>query len=417
MFNRRLFSIILVAALTLMALPALKPAQADTTTVNYFTFSAAPDHLKDLDAIIAGFKSENPDLDVKVSTAPFDNYFTLLQTDLSGGKGPDVFELNYENFVAYASKGVLLDLGTQTSADKTWDASVYYPRALSIFASDKKQFALPESFSTVLLLYNKDLFDAAKVDYPKADWTWDDAIAAAKKLTNKDKGVWGLYSPVQFYEFFKKAAQGNCKFFNDDQTESLLNSKECVTVLDKMLSFTKEGVMPTAADLGGVKDDELFKSGKLAMWVNGIWQFAAMKDAPFKWDVTLEPGMANKAHHFFANGIAVNANTKIAAAAYKWARYLTSSKVAATTRVASSWELPALTDKSLFADYLKLTPPDNRQAVFDALNSVVPIPVIARQSEMQDKVGAALDKAVSGELTSQQALDQAKKDVDALLKK
>jgi multiple sugar transport system substrate-binding protein len=416
MITRRILAVLLVAMLSLTLFPAAAPAHAATTTINYFTFSAAPDHVKDLDTIIAAFKQENPDIDVKVQTAPFADYFTLLQTDLSGGTGPDVFELNYENFVTYASKGTLLDISSPASADKTWDAKVYYPRALSIFQLDGKQYALPESFSTVLLFYNKDLFDAAKVDYPKADWTWDDAVAAAKKLTNKDKGVWGLYSPIQFYEFFKKAAQGGCQFFNEKKTESLLNSPECVAVLEKMLSFTKEGVMPTPADLGGVKDDELFKQGKLAMWVNGIWQFAAMKDTPFKWDITLEPGLKNKAHHFFANGIAINANTKNAAAAYKWARFLTSSKAAAQTRIASSWELPALTDKALFADYLKQTPPANRQAVFDALESIIPIPVIARQNEMQDKVGAMLDKAASGELTAQQALDQAKKDVDALLK-
>jgi ABC-type glycerol-3-phosphate transport system substrate-binding protein len=74
----------------------------------------------------------------------------------------------------------LLDLNAQTSADKTWKADVYYPRALTAFQKDGKQFALPASFSTVLLFYNKTLFDTAKVDYPKADWKWDDAVAAAK---------------------------------------------------------------------------------------------------------------------------------------------------------------------------------------------------------------------------------------------
>jgi len=416
MKTRRFITVLLAALLLLAFVPAFR-AQAQTTTITYFTFSAAPDHLKDLDLMIADFKKANAGIDVKVQTAPFADYFTLLQTDLNGGAGPDVFELNYENFVTYAAKNVLLDLSSQTAQDKTWDAKAYYGRALEIFQQKGKQYGLPESFSTVVLLYNKALFDAAKIDYPKADWTWQDAIAAAKKLTDKSKGVWGLYSPVQFYEFFKKAAQGDCKFFNDAQTESLLNSPECVTVLNTMLSFTKEGVMPTPADLGGVKDDELFKSGKLAMWVNGIWQFSAMKDAPFAWDIQLEPGITRKAHHFFANAVAVNANSKNAQAAYTWARFFTSSPAAAKTRVAASWELPALTDKTLVADYLKVTPPANRQAVFDALNSVIPIPVIERQSEMQDKVTAALDKAVSGEFTPQQALEQAKKDVDALLKK
>jgi len=407
-------SLLLVALFALTLSPF--HAQAATTTLNFYSFSAAPDHLKDLDTIIAGFKKDNPDVDVKVTTAPFADYFTLLQTDLSAGTGPDVFELNYENFVTYASKGTLLDLNTQTANDKTWDAKVYYPRALSIFSQGDKQYGLPESFSTVLLFYNKDLFDAAKVEYPTAEWTWDDAIAAAKKITDKKAGVWGLYSPISFYEFFKKAEQGDCKFFNADKTESLLNSPECAAVLDKMLSFTKDGIMPTAADLSGINDEALFKSGKLAVWVTGIWEFTPNKDVAFKWDIQLEPGLTHKAHHFFANAVVVNANTKNADAAYKWARYLTSSSVAAETRVAASWELPALTDQKLFTDYLKVSPPENRAAVFQALESAISIPVIARQNEMQDKISPALDKASSGELTSQQALDQAKKDVDALLK-
>ena len=178
MKTRRFITLLLAALLLLAFVPAFR-AQAQTTTITYFTFSAAPDHLKDLDLMIAEFKKANAGIDVKVQTAPFADYFTLLQTDLNGGAGPDVFERNYEYFVTYAAKNVLLDLSSQTAQDKTWDAKAYYGRALEIFQQKGKQFGLPESFSTVVLLYNKALFDAAKVDYPKADWTWQDAIAAA----------------------------------------------------------------------------------------------------------------------------------------------------------------------------------------------------------------------------------------------
>lgn len=49
------------------------------------------------------------------------------------------------------------------------------------------------------LQYNKDLFDAAGVEYPTAKWTWDDLRAAAEKLTGKNaegKSVLGLVTPV-----------------------------------------------------------------------------------------------------------------------------------------------------------------------------------------------------------------------------
>ena len=78
-------------------------------------------------------------------------------------------------------------------------------------------------------------------------------------------------------------------------------------------------------------------------------------------------------------------------------------------RVSTGWELPALNEPSYFTDYLKQTPPDNRQAVFESLESAVVPPVIARQSEMQDDdVNALLAQVADGTLTSQDALDQAK---------
>src|SRR5512136_1626228 len=101
--------------------------------ITYYTFSAAPDHLKDLDQMIQSFETKYPLIKVKVETAPFADYFTKLQTLIAGGTAPDVFELNYENFVTYADKGLLLDLSPMLEADSTIDPAIYYPRALQAF--------------------------------------------------------------------------------------------------------------------------------------------------------------------------------------------------------------------------------------------------------------------------------------------
>jgi len=267
------------------------------------------------------------------------------------------------------------------------------------------------------LFYNKDLFDNAGLAYPTADWTWEDAVAAAKQLTDSTKGVWGLHSGVQFWEFYKKAAQNNCKFFSDDKTQVLINSPECVQALQTMVDFVKtDKVMPSAAEMGGVSDGDLFMSGKLAMDVTGIWMFAAFKDAPFKWDITVEPGMATKATHFFANAASIFAAAKHPQEAYQWVQFFTSDPAMAKIRIDSGWELPALSNPAFFTDYLSQTPPSNRQAVFDSLQFAVVPPVIARQSEMQDGVGKLLDQVMLGQLTPQEALNQAKTLIEGLLK-
>jgi multiple sugar transport system substrate-binding protein len=395
----------------LLVFSILPSAAQDDVTLNYFTFSAAPDYLEELDTIIAAFEEANPGITVEVSTAPFADYFTLLQTDVVSGDAPDVFELNYENFVTYAASGTLLDVSQYLSGD-----APYYPRALEAFQYDEAQLALPESFSTVLLFYNADLFDQAGIEYPTAEWTWADATAAAEAIDALGDDVWGLYSPVQFWEFYKKAAQnGECQFFNEDMTESTINSAACVETLSTMAGFIESGLMPSAADMSGVSDSELFLSGKLGMLVTGIWMFGAFADAPFAWDVQIEPAINQHAHHFFANGVAVSATTDMPEAAAKWAEFLTASATAANVRVAAGWELPALDQPEYFATYLEQTPPANRAAVFEALESPVTPPVIERQNEMQDAVNALITRVLDGEITAQEALDEAKATLDALL--
>jgi multiple sugar transport system substrate-binding protein len=405
MLRKLLLIVVLVLAVGLM------PALAQDTTIRYFTFSAAPDYLEELDTIVAAFEEANPGINVEVETAPFADYFTLLQADVVGGDAPDVFELNYENFVTYAANGTLLDLSSYLSDD-----APFYPRALEAFQYEGAQYALPASFSTVLLFYNADLFDEAGVDYPTVDWTWEDARAAATAIRALGEDKWGIFSPVQFWEFYKKAAQnGECRFFNEDMTESTINSEACVETLNLMNSFLEEDLMPTAEELSGMSDGDLFASGNLGMIVTGIWMFPAFSEAPFNWDVEVEPMINQHGNHFFANGVAVSATTENPEAAAAWAQFLASSETAANVRVEAAWELPALDQPAYFEDYLTQTPPENREAVFTALENPVTPPVIERQNEMQDAVNALITQVVDGELTAQEALDQAKTELDALI--
>ncbi|MBW7881930.1 MAG: sugar ABC transporter substrate-binding protein [Caldilineaceae bacterium] len=417
---RAVLSLLVVSLLAACAgvAPSAAPAAGEPegkTTITYFTFSAAPDHLDDLDQMIAAFEAANPTVEVTVETAPFDEYFTKLQTLVAGGTAPDVFELNYENFISYASKGVLLDMTPMANADATI-VERFYPLAYSAFSLNGKQYGLPESFSNVVLYYNKDLFDAAGVAYPAPEWTWEDELVAAQQLTNVDEGIWGEFSPVQFWEFYKTAAQSGCSILSTDGTEVTLNQPGCVESLTWMIDkINTYHVSPTDAEMAGVSDGDLFKQGKIAMLRTGIWMFDGFKDAPFAWDIALEPGNTQKAHHFFSNGVVISANTAHADAAWAWAQFLTSSPEAAQIRVASSWELPALANQELFSAWLALEPPASREVVFEALNSLVTPPVIEKQSQMQDAVNLLLDQAKSGAITPQEALDQAKVEIEALL--
>ena len=384
--------------------------------IKYMTFSASPDHLKDLDKMIAAFEKENTDIKVEYETYAWGDYFTKLQTLVASGTAPDTFELNYENFVTYASKGALYNMEDMISADKDFDPSVFNKTALNAFKYKGSQYGLVESFSNVVMFYNKDLFDKAGVGYPQDSWTWKDELKAAQKLTNIDTGVWGTYAPIQFWEFYKTIEQNGGKIFNDDKSKVVIDSKENIETLQWMIDkIEKYKVTPSDIQMSGQSDGDLFKAGKIAMLRSGIWMFDAFKDTEFEWDIALEPGNTQKAHHFFSNGVAISKDTKNAEAAWKWIKFFTSNQEAAKIRVDSSWELPALTDKALLKTYLDKSHPESRDVVFRALDSLVLPPVIGNWNELTDIVGKELDKAKLGVKTAEEALKDAKTAIENII--
>ena len=387
------------------------PAASDgPVTVKFMDFSSNDGHEADLAALVTKVQDENPDITVQTETLPYADYFTKLQTAVAGGTVADTFELNYENFVTYATNGSLAELSGV-------DAAAYKESLLTAFTLDGKQYGLPESFSNVVLFYNKGMFDAAGIPTPTADWTWKDEKAAAEKLTDAAAGTFGDYQPITYNEFYKALAQSGGEFFNADKTKATFSSPEGIEAATWLVG--KSGTtMPTEAQGAGSPDFDstLFKSGKLAMWHTGIWMFSGMAEqADLSWDIAVEPGNTAKASAMFTNGVVVSAKSEQKEAAQKWAAFLTASDAMVETRLSTSWELPPVADESKLAAYLDQPVPANRQAVFDSLDAVVLPPVIEAQQEMQDIVTEELGNAAAGRKTVEVALTDAQTRVDALL--
>ncbi|OUN00342.1 MAG: sugar ABC transporter substrate-binding protein [Paenibacillaceae bacterium ZCTH02-B3] len=387
------------------------PAQPETVTVKFTNFSASGDNEKVLQQMKEEFERQNPHIKVDIETLPFNDYFTQMQTRVASGTAPDAYELNYENFIAYAKKGVLLDL---TPLFGNFDTSALNKNALEAFRADGKQYGLPASFSNVVLFYNKDLFDQAGIDYPTSSWTWADVNAAAEKIRALGKDIFGIYQPVQFWEFYKTVRQNGGGLMNDDMTAFTVDRPENVETLQHLVDrILKTNVMPTEAQMAGMGDWDLFKSGRLGMLVTGIWAFPDFaSNITFNWDIEVEPGNKQKATHFFSNGLVINKDSKVAEAAFEWVKFMSASREAAMIRVEAGWELPAVTYEDVQQKYLQVTPPDNKKAVFESLDYLVTPPVVEQNAEMTDIINLHLQAAAMGAKSPADALRDAQAELE-----
>ncbi len=383
-------------------------SKVEQKTVSFINFSANEGGQITLDLMKALFEKENPEITINIDTFGWDNYTTQLQTRIAGGDAPDSFEVNFDTFLAYAGQDALLDLSDVMKASPI-DTELVSQSSLDAFSLDGSVLGLPYSYSTVVMVYNKDLFDQAGVDYPTNDWTWKETDEAAVKINALGDDYYGIIQPIQPWEFFKLVKQNGGSLLNEDQTAFTVNSEANIETLQHSVDRALvSGISPTPAQMGSLDEWGVFKLGKTGMIVTGIWAFPSFTtDCDFNWDISVEPGNLNKATHYFANGLSVSADTENADEAYEWIKFLISGEEMGLARVKLGWELPCSNYDSVLEQYLLVTPPENKQAVFESLDYVITQPKITEFSQMADILGVELAAAAAGEKTPKEALDDA----------
>lgn len=219
-------------------------------------------------------------IQAKVEVIDWDNYWTLLEAGASGGKMPDVFWMHSDYSQVYMENDLLLDLTSYIEKDGV-DMSQYYEGITALYTrSDGNIYALPKDHDTIALLYNKAMFDAANVEYPTDDWTYEDMYEAAKTITestpddtygialNTSNDQDGWYNYVYSYG-------GN--IINTEKTDTAIDSPEGKAGMEMVRKMLTVGTPQAIIAESGT--DSLFQSGKVAMITQGSWMVKAFYDA------------------------------------------------------------------------------------------------------------------------------------------
>jgi len=398
---KKLLALVLAIA---MLLPVISIASAEDVTLTYACFSAAGAQEETLKSMISVFESKNPGIKIDVQLTGYADYFTALATKVAGGNAPDVFEMNMENFLSYMLRGQTADLSGLGINTANYSAGT-----IAAVSNDGKLYAVPASFSTCVLFYNKALFDQAGVSYPTETWTWADAQAAAEKIRALGDDIWGYNQPVTYNEFYKSIASNGGSLLNADLTAFTVNTPENVAVLDAMIARVRgdKHVMPTQEDLAGRGDWDLFEEGKLGMIITGIWAFSTFTEkCAFDWDIVTEPGFKDKASFFFANVNCISPSSAKQEAAAKFIDAMGSDPDIVKLRLDASWELPTIADQALLSQYLTITPPANRAAVFTSMDYAVAPPALVEAGAATEIINNVLSTLETNDMTAQEALDE-----------
>lgn len=271
----------LACASTLFAATAVTASAADKKEVviwDYFETDAQKQMMKSL---IDEFNASQDEYEASHVYVPFADYEKQLTLGIASGELPDLVILDGCGMASFIQLGLFGDI---SDADINWDEYMEGPMESTML--DGKHYGIPFATNCTALFYNKDLFDAAGIDYPDENTTWDEFHEMAKALT-KD-GVSGF---------------GNAATNTDEGTFQCLqwlytaggsytdieDGVDAYKLMQEMIedgSWTKECVNWTQSDV-----NNNFMAGNLAMQQNGPWQIPGIEaNAPdLNYGVTVLP--------------------------------------------------------------------------------------------------------------------------------
>lgn len=237
--------------------------QAESASIRIFWWGSEGRHNATLEAIKL-FSEKYPNIKVNPEYQGYDGFHDKLKAQMAAKNEPDIYQFgNDEQMADFAGSGMLEDLAPFVG--KEIDISTITQEALDWCSYQDVLYGIPTGINGNCLIYNKSIFDKAKVPYPTDDWSWEDFKNASEKITNALPDVYGC-DEIDFYSSSIMIRQKG-KLIADVSAQFTQFESELKDVYTQLNAWREEKVFPPL-ELSSVKNtqqDNLFLAGKTAM--------------------------------------------------------------------------------------------------------------------------------------------------------
>ena len=368
-----------------------------------------------MDAAVGAFTKANPDIKVEVTGYTGDQAgFTKLTQAVQGGQAVDIFRLPSDILPLLVQDGLVAPIDDFLTAE---DKADIFPSLLDAVKVKGKAYSWPLWVPPVGMYVNLDIFKERNVDPPKGQWTYDQFVDVAKKLTftraNGDKvyGYTGAIDPglVNTWPFLigdgaLPLSQDNSKY-TWDTPDAASGLKKLVDLAQVHKVTPPDFGAQTVADMAtGFKDKKVF-----AMYSEPSGASAGYRAAGMNFDVVDMP-VGKSGKPLTAGGIglisvaAIKDKAKLQAA-MDLGRYLTSAQVG---RDVDGYYLAPGARKSV-----KVSDPIDKFGPF--VEHCYITPIIAEWPQIRTILHPQIQNAVFGKISPEEALKAPAAEINGIL--
>jgi len=369
------------------------------------------------------FHAQNQNIHVNVQYNPYPKLIESNEVLLSA-KSTDIDIVTVDSPLTanYTVKGYLEPLDKWiTEADKAnWTAG-----AVSVGTYDSKLYSVPLNSSSVMLFYNKDLFDAKGIPYlsekPEDRITWDELVDLAKQLTEGEQYGFSFDQVGRAYQILALVNGKGASALSEDglSASGFTNSDAAVAALQTYSDFFN--TWKISPRLKRAETLDYFLTGKAAIFLSNTAILPRLEEAGLNYGIAPHPnyedGQAVTPTGSLNLGISRFSTKKDAAA--KLIQFLTYGE-GAQILFEESGQLPAsvklLAQIEQDSKYEDLPYSALRLAAYESNHTAVARPKTPGYLEWESNFNKTADDIMNG-ADPRQALDALATLVDSQLKK
>jgi len=370
--------------------------------------------------LIQEFQKIYPDIEIQYINVPSANAMRKLQIMFTAGTPPDVMSIHGAFFIQFAAKGMLLPLDDMINKSKILKISDFYPKVIEGCKYKDILYSLPRYTSVYILFYNKTLFDKEKLPYPDYTWTWKEFLDASIKLTKRNsEGLieqYGYFIDFWGSRIYPWIWQNDGKTYDLKNNICLLNDKNTIEAIQFLVDLKfKYNVTPLALPIESKTNVEMFRVGKVGMFLSGVWEIQNLKtEKKFEWDIAPLPKNKKRATMLGMENYAISSRTKNKEISFKFLEFLLSEKqqLIMAERLDKQPSLISAGKK-----FIKMKKGYNTKVLIDAIEYGIIPPNLEQYNEVESILQRQLDLIWLGKTNVKDGLETATKKINAILKK
>ncbi|MFW5891475.1 MAG: ABC transporter substrate-binding protein, partial [bacterium] len=351
------------------------------------------------------YMSKNPNVEIEIIEVGWGNIYQKMMSMAQSDEMPDVVYVGSRWIPVLAEMDAIQPLDSFMTEDKT---NSYSESLLNTANYKENQYGLPRAYSTKTLFYRTDL-----IDNPPE--TWEELVEVAKEVQANNEGIYGMGISGKKHvsttsQFFNYLFQAGGEVF-DENGAPVINSEAGVKALQFYVDlYRKHELSPNPIEYNREELPTLFAEGKIAMFVSGPWAKSNIGREPDNEETPYQTASLPKEKD--NKSILVSDSYVMAKdageEAWDYLNYITNYD----NQTYYDYEYGSVPVMKKAVDSSKFQKDEFFKTFLDTIETGEPQPLPIVWETFEDIVTDAIQSALMGDMTPQEALDKAVEEIE-----